>query len=248
MLTLVIVDDEQEIRQGLARYFPWRRLGFKMVATFGNGHQALSYAAEHQPDVMICDIEMPVMNGLEMIRAIRTTSPNTTLVVLSAHKNFEYAQEAMRYGVRWYIVKPTIYDELMDTFAKIRDELASKQTDTDSPPLDNLSADERLIEQVRQYVNRNLRTACLEEAASIVALSPNYLSRFFYGRAGEHFSKYLMRTRMERSAALLADHRNTVYAVSEMVGYSNPRNFTRSFKGYFGITPRQYRRAGRPAP
>ena len=240
MYTLIIVDDEPEIRNGLARFFPWRELGFSVAGTFESGREALGFMAEQQPDVAIFDIEMPGMSGLEAIRRVRDLYPSIVVVVLTAHRKFDYAQQAVKYGVRRYVVKPTIHDELVQVFSEIKMELDSVRQSRAVPEV-SLSMRERIVAQVKEYVLDDYRTANLEGAAAVAQLNPNYLSMFFFKVSGEHFSDFLIRVKMEKAAAMLRDAHVMTYEVSDAVGYSNPRNFTRTFKRIYGMTPREYR-------
>ena len=90
---------------------------------------------------------------------------------------------------------------------------------------------------MQQYLKENYRTATLEEAAAKVSLSPAYLSRVFKDKSGEGFSELLLRTRMEKACELLADIQYKSYDIAYYVGYDNPKNFSRAFKSYYGVTP-----------
>ena len=97
MYKLLVVDDEYEIRVGLANYFPWDSVGFEVIGTCANGQQALDFLSQNIPQVILCDVEMPTMNGLELARILRQEHPEIKLVFLSAHQNFTYARKAMQY-------------------------------------------------------------------------------------------------------------------------------------------------------
>nr|WP_260504291.1 helix-turn-helix transcriptional regulator [Paenibacillus illinoisensis] len=97
------------------------------------------------------------------------------------------------------------------------------------------------IEKVKAYLQDNLSAATLENAAKHVYLNPFYLSKFFKTKTGENFSDYVMKLRMHRAAELLKTTHCKTYEISEIVGYSNAKNFTRMFRSFFGVTPREYR-------
>ena len=141
MYKLLIVDDEYEIRVGLANYFPWDSVGFVVIGTCENGQQALDFLSQNIPQVILCDVEMPTMNGLELARILRQEHPEIKLVFLSAHQNFTYARKAMQYQALDYILKPTRFQEITEVFQRLREEL-----DKENPPETDL--DIRLDEVV----------------------------------------------------------------------------------------------------
>ncbi len=102
------------------------------------------------------------------------------------------------------------------------------------------------VEAVRRYVERDCAHASLKGAARTVGMNPQYVSRLFHERTGETFHTLLSRTRMEKAARLLRDGGFHACEVSELVGYSNQKNFTRAFKQHFGAAPLTWRRLGAP--
>jgi YesN/AraC family two-component response regulator len=243
MYKLVLVDDEVEIRNGLSQYFPWNEIGFDVVGCFENGKLALAYIDSHPVDVLLCDIRMPVMTGLELAKELHGRQSKIKLILLSGHKDFEYAKMALSYDVKGYIVKPTKYNELYEHFSKLKleldkleDELASKHN------LDEKSTfNEKVIAVIRSYVEQNYKQATLEEAAALVRMNSYYVSRYFKENTGQNFSDYVAEVKMNKAAELLRDIRYKTYEISEMVGYSHAKNFTRTFKKYFGMSPREFR-------
>ncbi len=237
---LLLVDDEVEIRSGIAQYFPWNELGYEIVGECGNGKQALAFIDEHPVDVLLCDIKMPVMNGIEVAKALYERKSKVKMILLSVYKDFEYAKQAMAYDVKGYIVKPTKYDELFKVFSKLKIELDELQ-DIQSSRQQAVSFNQKVIAAVNAYVDQHYRTATLEEAAGLVHLNPYYLSKYYKDKTGQNFSEYLVSVRMNKAAELLMDIKYKTYEISELVGYSHAKNFTRTFKKYHGVSPRAYR-------
>lgn len=99
----------------------------------------------------------------------------------------------------------------------------------------------RDISKVKEYIKENYKEASLEDAAVQVSLSPSYLSRIFKEKCGMGFSDYLTKTRMEKACELLGDIQYKSYDIAYYIGYDNPKNFSRAFKAYFGMTPKEYR-------
>ena len=93
MYSLIIVDDEMKIREGIANLFPWKQNGFEIKGLFSNGKQALDYLRKNQNDVVMTDIQMPVMNGLELSTMIAREFPDTIHVFLTGYQDFQYMQQ-----------------------------------------------------------------------------------------------------------------------------------------------------------
>ena len=106
MHTLLIVDDEEIEREGMAQFIPWDSYNMKVVGTARNGAEGLEKIAKYKPDLAIVDIKMPVMNGIEMIRRAKEQYPDMNFVVLSGYGDYEFTSQAMELGVRHYILKP----------------------------------------------------------------------------------------------------------------------------------------------
>jgi YesN/AraC family two-component response regulator len=235
----LIVDDEEDIRRGLADFFPWEEVGFQVVGTAEDGKQALEILRRGEADVAFCDIRMPVMSGVELARTLFESGLKIPIIFLSAYKDFAYARQALEYGVRGYILKPTSFSEIQSVFKRLKKELdlePSPQKDTGAG-----RSTDAVIDAIHGYMEREYARATLKEAARIVHMSPQYVSRLFKEKTGRNFNAYLVEIRMNKAAQLMHDVDYLTYEVSALVGYSNPKNFTRTFKRHFGVSPRQYR-------
>ena len=120
---VLLADDEEEIRSGISRKIDWASLGLTLVGEAGNGEEALELAEQLRPDVVLTDIKMPFLDGLELCRRLRVTLPGARLVVFSGFDDFEYARQAMSLGVSEYILKPINAPELRQVLEKLRDQL-----------------------------------------------------------------------------------------------------------------------------
>lgn len=130
MYTLLAADDEYAIREGLAS-FHWDKLGFRLCGSVRNGLQALEIIREHRPDVVLTDIKMPKLDGLQLTGQVRAIHPACKLVILTGYKDFEYAKTAIAYGVRDYLLKPVDLKELEAVFIKLRQELDRERQDAE---------------------------------------------------------------------------------------------------------------------
>ena len=141
---VLLVDDEEDIREGISRKMDWLGLGFSLVGEAANGQDALELAESLRPDVILTDIKMPFMDGLELCRILTDRLPAARFVVFSGFDAFEYAKQAIQMNVVEYILKPINAPELMDVLNKLKDQL------------DRERAERRNVELLRSRYMENL--------------------------------------------------------------------------------------------
>jgi two-component system response regulator YesN len=238
MYKLLIADDEYEIRNGLSNYFPWNEIGFEVVGQANNGNQVMEYVAHHEVDVLLCDIKMPMMTGIDVARELQEKNYPIKVIFLSGYKDFEFAKQALIYGVKNYILKPTRYNELLDVFMGIKEILNDERKgDCDK----EASISDKVIAVIKNYVEEHYKVATLEGAAAKVHMNPNYVSKYFKQKSGNNFSDHVISVKMQKAAQFLKENDYKTYEISEMIGYSNAKNFTRTFKKHFGKNPREFK-------
>lgn len=123
MYRLMIVEDEQAIAQGIANSLPWEEWGFQISRVCSNGEEALEAIAVECPDLVLSDIRMPKMDGLELMKRLNKEYPHIRIVILSGYNDFEYLQTAIQNGVSEYLLKPTDIDEFEEVFRKMKKKL-----------------------------------------------------------------------------------------------------------------------------
>ena len=119
MIKVLVADDEEIVRTSLVDMIPWQELGMVLVGSVRNGVEALDIVSDDPPDIVITDIRMPMMDGLELIERIKVLSPDTEIIILSGFSEFSYAQKAMSYGVKHYLLKPTRKEDLIELLRRI---------------------------------------------------------------------------------------------------------------------------------
>lgn len=142
--TLLLADDEEEVIQIIIKKMDWDALGFSVVGYAGNGVKALEMVEEYQPDVVMTDIKMPYMDGIELTRQIKDRYPETKILVFTGFDEFEYARESVHMGVEEYILKPVNSVELSGVFAGLWKKLEQEK------------AEKRNVEVLQQYYMESL--------------------------------------------------------------------------------------------
>ncbi|GAB1484111.1 hypothetical protein MASR2M78_29280 [Treponema sp.] len=229
----MIVDDEYEIRSTLASAFPWESCGFIVAGQAESLKTAIEQVSKNSFDAVLCDIRMGGGSGLDFARWSHEQNKSYRIVFLSAYRKFEYAQEALTYGVHSYIVKPPDLNEIIRVFSDIREDIEAAS----GKPC----CSESVVSIVKSYVEGNYAHASIEGAARLVRMNSHYLSSYFKEKSGQTFSALLLDTRMSRAGELLREGRYKTLEISTMVGYTDPKNFVRAFKRWSGKSPREFK-------
>lgn|GEM_PF-6351062 len=129
MFSLIIVDDEDILREGLKDAVPWESWGFRVAALAGSGEEGLELFEAMRPDVLLTDIKMYAFSGLDLLKAAKEIRPQCEVVLLSGYEEFSYAKQGLELGASAYILKLNLFDELEETFAKLRCQLEARQAE-----------------------------------------------------------------------------------------------------------------------
>ena len=237
-LRVLLVDDEIMIREGFKRLFDWQAHDCEVVGEAADGMEALTRIDTLHPDIVIMDINIPIMNGLKVIQLSRIKHPDTAFVIVSGYDDFSYCREALRLQITDYILKPVNYEEFGACIDNLKIALFQRQS-----PKHQDRQEERTITLITRYLQEHLAE---EISLSILAeefhLSAQYISQLFKSEIGVGFLAYLTNIRMEQAKKLLLSTPLPIAEVSEQSGYGDYRVFTKVFKKSEGITPSQYRR------
>ena len=247
MYKIVIADDEATIRNGLSRLIASYQMGLSVAASAGDGEEALAAVRRFRPQLLLIDINMPRMNGLEAIREIRRLDPEIKILILSGYDDFSYAQQAMEYGVSAYLLKPVdfhafrgVLQAAMDSYGRRAWELSRLKEEGALPAADS-DLPGRLLSYLQLNHTKNALT--LQATAERFHVSPSYVTKIIRQKTGVPFTDYVNRLRLVSAQALLNDEALslTVGEVAEAVGYSSQNYFCRVFKAETGLTPNQWR-------
>jgi len=126
MYKMLIADDEPFIVEGLKHILNWEEYGIELTCTASNGIEALDIMKKEGAELLITDIKMPKMNGLELIQKVKELNPNTHFIILSGYDEFEYLKESIKLGIENYILKPINFEELEETILNIINKLDHK--------------------------------------------------------------------------------------------------------------------------
>lgn len=237
-LRVLLVDDEIMIREGFKRLFDWQAHDCEVVGEAADGMQAAAQIDALAPDIVIMDINIPIMNGLKVIQLARLRHPDTAFIIVSGYDDFAYCREALRLQITDYILKPVDYDEFGVCIDKLKISLFERRAaaEPEQQPA-------RAITGLTRYLQAHLaEDVSLSVLADEFHLSAQYISQLFKSEIGVNFLTYLTGIRMEHAKKLLLSTPLSIAEVAEQSGYGDYRVFTKVFKKAAGVTPSQYRR------
>ncbi len=266
--TVVIIDDEPIIVQGLSKVPDWESLGCEVIATAEDAIEGMEVVRKLQPHILLTDINMPEVSGLEMLAALRSEFPHLQVTIISGYSDFHFAQEAMRLGACRYLLKPSKMDEIYEAIGFMTETLKQREKSegetpvtggagegdsggTESERLDSSSPEktEEVAEANSFIINQALafmkahhqEKLTLPQVAEQCYVSQWHLSKLLNGQLKKNFYEVLNQIRIEKAKELLEDGSLRVSDIAERVGYGEAAHFSRVFKKEMGMSAVEYR-------
>ena len=251
MIKVVIVEDEDIIRRGLVKTIDWQEMGAEIVGEAADGKEGLEVVRTVKPDLVMTDVKMPRLDGLEMAAQLRQEYPELKLVFLTSYAEFDYAQQAVRLGAEDYLLKPVDEEQIRKLMARLIEAQRAEESGKAEiwEQLGLVDWQEALAHQgLNPHVRRVLETIeanykeklSIEELANDLAVSPSYLSRKLKEATGHTFVGLLARYRLQEAVKLLALGSYRVYEVAEHTGFGEYKNFCQIFKKYLAVSPKRF--------
>ena len=244
MLKVLIVDDEAVVRRGIVLGIDWASLGCAVVGEAANGEEGLAAAERYSPNLIITDVRMPHMDGIEMMRVLRERGSTAHVIVLTAYNDFDYARSALRFGAADYLLKPFRDQELVAAIERVRekDEAFSSRSAQDDLLALPKGDKSKYVLQTLEYIAAHYADADINitTIARSIGISEGHLSHVFKKETSYTALGYLMLYRIHMARRLLADCRYKVYEVAGMVGYRDVAYFGSTFKKLTGLSPSEY--------
>lgn len=243
MYRALVADDEINILEGMAQQVEEFDLGITVVAKAKNGKQVLEFNDKYSPDIILIDINMPFINGLECIKEIRKSNSACAIIIVSGYDSFKFAQEAIRHNVDFYLLKPVddieLYDILKEAIENYDKRIGEQNILNKIFPLQKDTKS-----SVIKYINENYTRNDLssEQIERHFGLSRSTLFKIMKSYTNMSLVEYITMLRMKNAIHLLEiNDEITVCEISKAVGYSDQYYFSRAFKKYTGYSPKEYR-------
>ncbi|WEK53117.1 MAG: response regulator [Candidatus Cohnella colombiensis] len=251
MKTILIVDDEPRTRLGIQKTLVTWSAGRHRIEIAASGVEALEWLKVNSAHIIITDVRMPEVDGLQMLEILAMRGQLPVVFVISGYAEFEYAQKALQLGAFDYLLKPLDKSKLIDIVKRAleldsgRERLGAMEKLVDSKLLVAGIDEARystVIKDAISYIYTHLHEAIsMKQIADLLHLNASYFSVLFKEQTGVTFSDYLTRSRVQRAKELLVTSRMPIWEISEKVGYQTAKYFIKVFKDNEGISPSQYR-------
>ena len=251
MYRVLIAEDEDIIRKGIAYTMDWVSMNCTIVGEAANGKEGVEKIKELSPDIVLADIMMPMMNGIEMIRKGQEIA-DFKAIIMTSYADFEYAKTAIELGVSAYLMKPVDEEELKKNISKVITEIEKdnqlRQLSSKMKTADDIEAlfiksegDNDYIQKVlKETRERYSEKISIETFSEELGVSGSYLSRKFKEATGQTYLDFLNKYRVRQAIRLLETGTYKVYEVSEMTGFSDYKYFSTVFKKYTDRSPSDF--------
>ena len=254
MYRVLIVEDEDIIRKGIAYTMDWMGMGCTIVGEAASGSEGLDKIKELSPDIVLADIMMPVMDGIEMIRTAKAdeSMPLFKSIILTSYADFDYAKKAIDLDVSAYLMKPVDEQELAGAISKIItelekekqfDELLEKKVLAEETEALFIKSDKEndYVQQILDFTKEHYSEKISIEAFSDkMGVSASYLSRKFKEATGTSYLDFLNKYRVQQAVKLLETGKYKVYEVPDMTGFTDYKHFNTVFKRYTNVAPSEF--------
>lgn len=268
-MKLLIVDDEPIIRDGIKALVDLEGLGIEEIFEAENGEQAYKLFELNQPDIVLADINMPRMNGLEFSEKIKLLKPEVRIALITGYDYFDYARQAIKIGVEDYVLKPVSRSDitalLSELVAKVRSDRDRQRVDAIIEGQTAVTVDEVNTElnqsggvtaaadtsgsldyrqQILKWLQEHIydETMSLNALAEHMGLSTGYLSGLFKKEFGQSFKEYVLSKRLDQAKILMLSSNMKNYEIGEAIGITDANYFSAMFKKHIGMSPNAFRK------
>ncbi len=249
MWRTLIVEDEGPARASIRKLFGKAGIPFEIVGEAGNGEEGMKLIRELRPDVVVSDIDMPVMDGVKLLQLARSEGYECRFVMLTAISEFEYARQAVEHGASGYLLKLSLdLQGIKQAMGKVEVELEkmeklrkadkwfpdrAKDEPTDHPEMNRIIA----------YIETNYaEDVTLKTLSEFIRMDASYVSDLFKKKTGSTLTHYIQNRRVQAARMLLEETDLTVSEIGRKVGFENDNYFIKIFKRWCGLTPSEYRK------
>ena len=238
MFSVLILDDNKPVAMQIYRTIPWDEIDCQVVGVLNDGLSGRETIERLKPDLIITDIEMPGLSGLQMIEVTQKYIPNSKLIFISAYDKFSYAHQALKFKACDYLLKPFTQSELRHAVDIALEELSENKQTTHQ---DN--AYSPLMNDVLSYLkNVGFGQVTMEMVAEHFDMSPSKLDRLIKKETNMRYSELIAQIRIERAKELLDVPYLNISDIASRVGYSDYLTFYKVFVRSEKISPTEYRK------
>lgn len=248
-MKLLVIDDEPLVRQGIVSLISYEKLGIDTIFEAENGKKGLDIVVREEPDIILCDINMPKINGLDFAKQVKAAWPWIKIAMITGYDYFDYAKQAIKIGVEDYVLKPVSKKDVQEVIQRLVTKIEADETvkevyksihKIEHHHEDALGYKNQIVSIIEAHLgDPDFSLLSLSQA---MGLNDSYLSTLFKKTMGISFSDYLLRERLEKSKIYLLTTDLKNYEIAEKIGIRDANYFSTLFKKYYGQSPNKYKK------
>lgn len=227
MKKILLVEDEKNIRLGITEFFDWEKADSKLLDTAKNGEEGLRKIYIHKPDIVITDVRMPFLNGLDMIEEAMKFHRFDSIVI-SGYEEFNYAKKALQLNVKEYILKSIDFSELLN---------AINNLNIKNSEINKYGAAQEFVDYIKNNMDKRIY---LQDLSDHFFLSDTTINNIIKEEFNLTSNELINVIKIDYSVSLLKMHKYKLYEIAEMAGFSSYKHFYKVFKKIKGINPSEY--------
>ncbi len=237
MYNVIVVDDEIDTLEMFNESISWEEYDCNLIKTFSSGADALKYLKEHNVDILITDIRLGEISGIDIARYCYENQLSTKIIFMSAYADFEYAQYAIEYQIIAYIVKPLSYNAIVDSIRKAVNIIKNNNTTNDRN-------ESKYITQIKDYIRLNYKKQLtVQQIANELHLSSAYIGQIFIQSEGEKIGDHITKIRIRQAKKMILSNQDfKMDEIALQCGFETTSYFYKKFKQLEGITPYEFRK------
>jgi len=237
MWKVMIADDENYMLEAMENLIDWKKMECQLVFKARNGQVLLEQMKKNPPDIIITDIKMPLVSGIEVAKYVYENRLPIKVIILSAYAEFQYAQEAIKYDVCGYIIKTSVIEMLPGMIQKAIGKLSTPvETEKDNEEYYSDDILGRLQKYIAEHYTDKLN---LTQIAQDIHANGSYLSRLYKTKTGQNLFDVINKMKLEKAKEYMSQGMR-IYEIAQLVGFDDVSYFSRVFRKHEGCSPREY--------
>lgn len=250
MYKILLAEDDSALRFVYSKKKVWNDCGFVIADAVSNGRDALLMLEKNNYDLVLTDIRMPFMDGIELLREIKNRGINVCVAFVSSYDDFEYARQGLVLGAFDYILKPADDKKITELLERVKKNISAKSTLSETVikaaknsgiDTSELSESDRAYKFIKYFSDNYERIFTMEEMAEYFGFNKDYFGKIFRQSMNISFVNFYSSVKIEYAKELIRTGNYKNYDISEMLGYSSADYFTKVFKEFTGKTPTEFK-------
>ncbi len=244
MYSILIAEDEDFVRKGIVSLVSFVDMGISTIYEAKDGEKAFEIVKKHRPDIVLSDINMPILDGINLAKKIKLDYPEIHIIFLTGYDYFDYAVSAIKIGVEDYVLKPASKKDIEEVITKVIKKIKQENKEKKIYEIINNKISANIEEEsIAKVIEDNLSNSSfsLSALAEHFGYSVVHTANLVKKELGVNFKDYIIMQRMNKAKLILLSQKEVkIYEVAALVGFEDVNYFSSRFKKYVGHTPKKY--------